>query len=302
MPIRPIIPAKKKTLETVTNKETMKAKPEVITADEVITVKSNFPSSTKGKKGENVSTEISVRKFLTEPAKVSVGANLKKADDAYGNSGVFVSVTVPCYAEELDAAYEYASKKADEYVTRELKQAGIVDDAPKAKAGKKATKAAEPEEDFEDAEEETEEKEIELTVDQIKTMKKSELVELINSSDLDIDVKKITDVAELRSAVLEALGAGDDDDSTEDADDSDDDAEEEEDDSEADEDSDDEAEEAASDEPYTHDELAAASFADLKGLATTMKLKVKVDPEASPVKKKAAYIKAILKAQEESEE
>lgn len=53
---------------------------------------------------------VSVQKFVTEPAKVSVDYGLTLSLGNYETARVGVAVTVPCYFEELDHAYRWASK------------------------------------------------------------------------------------------------------------------------------------------------------------------------------------------------
>lgn len=53
---------------------------------------------------------LEVRRFLTEPAKVSVSKGLTLNLGNYESARVEVSVVIPCYREELDAAYSFADK------------------------------------------------------------------------------------------------------------------------------------------------------------------------------------------------
>src|SRR4051812_42401043 len=62
------------------------------------------PSSAPDTKNE----VITVHRFLTEPAKVSVSKGLTLNLGNYESARIDVSVVVPCYREELDWAYKYA--------------------------------------------------------------------------------------------------------------------------------------------------------------------------------------------------
>jgi hypothetical protein len=51
---------------------------------------------------------MEVRTFLTEPAKVHVSKGLTLNLGNFESARIDVSVAVPCYLEELDAAYRFA--------------------------------------------------------------------------------------------------------------------------------------------------------------------------------------------------
>ncbi len=51
---------------------------------------------------------MSVRRFLVEPAKVSVGAGMTLNLGNYESARIEISLAVPCYREEADEAYRYA--------------------------------------------------------------------------------------------------------------------------------------------------------------------------------------------------
>jgi hypothetical protein len=63
---------------------------------------------------------IEVRRFLTEPARVTVRGGVTKALDKYEFLRVDVEITTPCYVEEIDACFdetaELVATKLDEEV------------------------------------------------------------------------------------------------------------------------------------------------------------------------------------------
>lgn len=71
---------------------------------------------TTGSEAEDV---IAVHKFETEPAKVTVDYALTINLGNFESAKIGVSVTIPCYAEELAQAYEFAQAWAEERLTRE---------------------------------------------------------------------------------------------------------------------------------------------------------------------------------------
>jgi len=62
---------------------------------------------------------VSVNKFVTEPAKVTVDYGVTFNLGNYESVRIGVTVAVPCYFEEIDRAYKWATKWADERVTAE---------------------------------------------------------------------------------------------------------------------------------------------------------------------------------------
>ena len=71
---------------------------------------------TTGSESEDV---IAVHKFETEPASVTVDYALTINLGNFESAKIGVSVSVPCYAEELGQAYEFAQAWAEERLTRE---------------------------------------------------------------------------------------------------------------------------------------------------------------------------------------
>lgn len=63
---------------------------------------------------------IEVKGFVTQPAQVEIGYGLTLNIGNYESARVDVRITVPCYKEETDAAYDYAKTWAEERVRREV--------------------------------------------------------------------------------------------------------------------------------------------------------------------------------------
>lgn len=76
---------------------------------------------TKGNVSSSAEAEdiIAVHKFATEPAKVMVDYALTINLGNFESAKIGVSVTVPCYVEEVDKAYEFAQAWAEERLTKE---------------------------------------------------------------------------------------------------------------------------------------------------------------------------------------
>jgi len=69
--------------------------------------------------GSEAEDIIAVHKFETEPARVTVDYALTVNLGNFESAKIGVSVTVPCYAEELSQAYEFAQAWAEERLTHE---------------------------------------------------------------------------------------------------------------------------------------------------------------------------------------
>lgn len=67
--------------------------------------------------------EINVRGFLVEPARVGVelGRTINMGPGSYETSKVGVTVSVPCYREELEEAYEYANEFAKKRLSEKVR-------------------------------------------------------------------------------------------------------------------------------------------------------------------------------------
>jgi hypothetical protein len=74
----------------------------------------------KGQSEETESENILVNKFVTTPASVSVnlGTTINLGD--FQSARVGVTVTVPCYVEELEGAYEFAKEFAEAKIEQEV--------------------------------------------------------------------------------------------------------------------------------------------------------------------------------------
>lgn len=75
----------------------------------------------KGQPEESSSTEelIEIHKFATQPAVASVSIPLKMTMD-YQSLGIEIGVSLPCYAEELDAGIEKAYEIAFARITAKI--------------------------------------------------------------------------------------------------------------------------------------------------------------------------------------
>jgi len=79
--------------------------------------------SNKGPKTSSESEDIiAIHKFETEPAKVTVDYALTVNLGNFESAKIGVSVTVPCYSEEIDKAYEFAQGWAEERLSHERDQ------------------------------------------------------------------------------------------------------------------------------------------------------------------------------------
>ena len=77
---------------------------------------------TYGKIGapETKDEQIEVRAFVTEPASVEIGYGLTLNIGNYESARVDVRLSVPCYREEMDDAFAFAKKWAEERVQKEV--------------------------------------------------------------------------------------------------------------------------------------------------------------------------------------
>lgn len=94
-----------------------RARPEVTTADEKIRVS----ATTFGDEEESRET-IETRRFATDPAYLRVNAGVTKNMGNYESLRLDVSISVPCYKEEVDDVYERVSDKVSEMLEAELKK------------------------------------------------------------------------------------------------------------------------------------------------------------------------------------
>lgn len=71
---------------------------------------------------EDKQETIEVKTFVTTPATIEMGYGLTLNIGNYESARVDVKVSVPCYREEADAAYEWARTWAEERIKREVKE------------------------------------------------------------------------------------------------------------------------------------------------------------------------------------
>jgi hypothetical protein len=62
---------------------------------------------------------IRVHKYVTEPARVTVEYGMTLSLGNYESARLGVAVSIPCYFEEMDTAYKFASKWAEERINSE---------------------------------------------------------------------------------------------------------------------------------------------------------------------------------------
>lgn len=66
---------------------------------------------------------LDIHAFATEPAKVTVEMGMTINLGNYESARVAVTLTVPCYLEEHETAYEYARKFVEKRVLQEAEEA-----------------------------------------------------------------------------------------------------------------------------------------------------------------------------------
>jgi len=103
-------------------------KPDPIGLSEKVYPSTMFVSKTFKDSSGNESTEqndsiMEVRRFLTEPAKVSFEAGLTLNIGNYESARVAVCVVLPCYTEEVDDAYQYAKDWVSDRLGKEVIEA-----------------------------------------------------------------------------------------------------------------------------------------------------------------------------------
>lgn len=64
--------------------------------------------------------EISVHKFVTEPAKVTLNQGVTINLGNFENARIDVGISVPCYVEETDVAYTEASRWLEQRIVKEI--------------------------------------------------------------------------------------------------------------------------------------------------------------------------------------
>ena len=97
-----------------------KGAPTVETADEVFHVHSTYLGQ------ENQERKIiAVKTFAVEPAHVRVNKGFTANMGDYESLRVDVSVTIPCYAEEIEEVVQEAADKVHVFLTAELEKHGV---------------------------------------------------------------------------------------------------------------------------------------------------------------------------------
>lgn len=75
---------------------------------------------------ESKEEPLEVRSFVTPPAHIELGYGLTLNIGNYESARVDVKVSVPCYREEMDDAYEWARKWAEDRMKREVKEVRLM--------------------------------------------------------------------------------------------------------------------------------------------------------------------------------
>lgn len=91
-------------------------KPDQISAEETVNVTSTYAGEER-----NRTKRITVRKFLVEPAYVRVNAGMTKNMGNYESLRVDVSLSVPCYVEEIDQVVPATADRVSVFLEEELK-------------------------------------------------------------------------------------------------------------------------------------------------------------------------------------
>lgn len=99
-----------------------RVRPVVEAVEEKVWVDATYKRSDGSKKNANSEKVLQIRKFVSEPAYVKVSAGLTKNMQDFEFLRIDVSVTLPCYPEEVDAALEEAADKASVFVNDELER------------------------------------------------------------------------------------------------------------------------------------------------------------------------------------
>lgn len=66
---------------------------------------------------------LAIQRFVTEPARVSVEMGMTVNLGNYESARITVALSVPCYYEERDQAYEYAKRWVEKRTVEEAKEA-----------------------------------------------------------------------------------------------------------------------------------------------------------------------------------
>jgi hypothetical protein len=79
---------------------------------------------TVGKVGaeETVSETIEIKRFVTAPAQIDVGYGMTLNIGNYESARLDVRISIPCYREEVEDAYEYARKWAEAKMQQQVQE------------------------------------------------------------------------------------------------------------------------------------------------------------------------------------
>lgn len=98
-------------------------RPDVATAQGTRTVRSRREKAGQEIDGSEVEDqETEIHKFTTDPAYVRVNAGVTKNMGSYESLRIDVSVSMPCYKEQVDRTYEELSERVYKMLDEELKK------------------------------------------------------------------------------------------------------------------------------------------------------------------------------------
>ena len=92
-------------------------KPTLLSSEETLVV-----TSTYGGEERNRTEKLEVRKFLAEPAYVRVNVGMTKNMGNYESLRLDVSLSVPCYTEEIDQVFHSVADRVSVLLEEEMKQ------------------------------------------------------------------------------------------------------------------------------------------------------------------------------------
>jgi hypothetical protein len=255
--------------------------PEVAALPSTFTVRRTYAVSGETTEDETEHGVIEVNRFQTDVARVRASASYKRNVRKYETAEVYYAVELPCYVEEIDAAFDRANEIVTERLSAALEAMGesvsgvedeveAIDDEPEAEV-----------EGVADDEEEG------ISEEEVMSYTHEQLIELVTGNELAVDPEEFADnpkgLAKFRAAVWESIVAAQDEAPDEEEAAAEEEAVEEE-----------AAAEAEADEPYTKEELAKLTLEQLEKLRTDWEMPDIKIPRGAKDKGKGAYIKAIL--------
>jgi hypothetical protein len=92
-------------------------KPDLLSTEETLIVTSVY-----GGEERNRTEKLNVRKFIVEPAYVRVNAGMTKNMGNYESLRIDVSLTVPCYTEEIEKVFHSVADRVSVFLEEEMKQ------------------------------------------------------------------------------------------------------------------------------------------------------------------------------------